>query len=307
GTAISVYTMRSNIEEETLQPCKMTMWYCKSGDERLDEAEENAYKKIISDFNTSLEDVEIELVGFMPDEYAAKLSSSDKQPNIYEYTDTLSSAARLSLDKVYASDEMKQCSVLNNAEQAYGNKYQLPLGFDVPVVYANTGLCDYGKDGVSDLSQIMGKVRPEYEPLVFSSKDYNSIFGDADEYYSENAKEKFLDKNDKICFFGGYTSDYYDVRDKLPVQYKILYCDVDEVPCEYEDVWCANDISKDENRASEKLLGFMLTNNAQDALHVQNQSLSLPVNDAVRDVFVGVHEEFDGTFVNTDKYVFSND
>jgi hypothetical protein len=48
----------------------------------------------------------------------------------------------------------------------------------------------------------------------------------------------------------------------------------------------------------------MLNNNAQDALHIRNRCNSLPINDAVLDVYVTVYDDFDGFFDNKDNYVF---
>lgn len=61
---------------------------------------------------------------------------------------------------------------------------------------------------------------------------------------------------------------------------------------------------RNENKAVIKLLEFMLNSNAQDIIHIQNQSENLPINDDVLEVFVTVNNDFEGFFDNKDKYVF---
>lgn len=305
GVGISVFYLEKQKAEETLPDSHITMWYCMSGNEELDEAEANAYKKIIEDFNTSFDNVTIKLTGFMPDEYEKALSTSEEQPNLYEYTQVLSTGVSLSLDDVYRSEEARQCSVLGKAKDAYGNSDCLPLGFNAPVIFSNTVKCSYDDNKIDETFDIKSYMAQSENDIVFGSKSFSEALGNIDEKYDKNAKDIFL--MSKADFFGGYTSDYYDVREALPAQYKLLYCDFDNVPCVYDNVWRANDNGKNENKAVIRLLEFMLNNNAQDAIHVQNKSLSLPVNDAVLDVFVEVHGDFEGFFENKNNYEFTID
>lgn len=305
GTGVSVFNLNKQKEAQTLPDSHITMWYCKSGNSELDEAEANAYEKIIADFNASFDNVTIDVKGFSPSEYATALSTAEEQPNLYEYTQTTSTGEPLSLEEVYNSDEAKQCSVLNEARELYGNSEQIPLGFNAPVFYLNTAKysCDDNKiDGTFDVKSFSTRSGCD---VVLGSRNICDALNDSDAKSQMNAKQIFL-KGD-AGLYGGYTSDHYDVMEALPAQYKLLYCDFESVPCVYDNLWRANDKGADENKAVIRLLEFMLNNNAQDAIHVQNKSLSLPVNDAVLDVFVNVHSDFEGFFENKGKYDFKKD
>ena len=133
--------------------------------------------------------------------------------------------------------------------------------------------------------------------------DYSDFINGTDAFYNEDAGEIFY-KEEQSVFYGTTTQNYFTVIDELPAQYKLLFCDTDKVDCVYSDILTANDIDKDENKATLRLLEFMLNNNAQDVIHVRRRSNSLPVNDAVLDVLASVYNDFDGAFENKDKYVF---
>jgi hypothetical protein len=242
--------------------------------------------------------VKIDLQGFSVDEYESKLESSDVQPNIYEYTGTKSSGKALSLESIYSSDNLKSCSLLKGVKGYYGNYELLPLGFNVPIIYENTALSEISEKSVSNLSELT----KSGDSVVFDNKIFSNMYGDSMQYFSDDAADIFY--GEKSDFYLSTTDTYYKVTQMLPAQYKLLSCDVDKVYCDYDNLWAANDTSESENKAEIKFLEFMLNNNAQDALHIRNRCNSLPINDAVLDVYVTVYDDFDGFFDNKDNYVF---
>ena len=300
GISIAYFNMKNNIEEETLPDATIVMWYCKSGDDEADEAEKISYEAIIEDFNSSFPNVKIELEGFDEEEYVTKLKEG-KQPNLYEYIDEDSSAKHLSLKPIFESETANQCMVLDNVKQCYGNYDYLPLGYNVPVVFSNTVLFDYDGESINEISDVI--VDSDVEYSFICDYDYSDFISGTEAFYNENAGDIFY-KEEQAVFYGTTTKNYFTVIDKLPAQCKLLFCDTDKVNCVYSDVWTANDIDKNENKATLRLLEFMLNNNAQDVIHVRRRSNSLPVNDAVLDVLASVYNDFDGVFENKDKYVF---
>lgn len=283
GITAGVFSWENEKEEETLPDSSILMCYCKSGDEELDSAKENAYLEIIGYFGESFPNVSIELSGYEADEYADMLLSAERQPGIYEYAGTLSSAEPLSLDSIYDGDTAENCTLLNYAQSYYGCSYYLPLSFNAPVIYANTSLSSDDNSIVTDIA------------------DFEKMFAVSGAYYSEDARSLFA--AEEYAYYASMTSAYYDVAEALPAQYELIGCETDEIYCSYDNVWAATDNGEDCNKAELKFLEFMLNNNAQDALHIRNRCGSLPINDAVLDVYVSVYSDYETFFSNKDNYV----
>ncbi len=302
GIFAGTYMWNREKEAETLPDCELTLWYCKSGDQQLDDAELAAYTDIVEDFNASFPNVKVNIEGFDENEYSEKLKNSSGQPNLYEYTDETADAKTLSLKSIYNSDTAKQCSLLKDAPKCFDKKYdQLPLGFAAPVVFINTTLSEYEKSSISGIEDMQDAVSGSSK-IVTDSEKFSDIFGDMSAHYDVNGAEQFFSENAAV--YAAYTTEYLSVREKLPARYKMLFCNTDTVLCQYTNIWKACDLDKDENKASLRLLEFMLNNNAQDELHVKNISQTLPINDAVLDVYVSVYDDFTGFFDNKSNYVF---
>lgn len=282
---------------DTLSDCEIQMWYCRSGDTELDEKELESYRDIIQQFNLTYPNVDVELSGFDEKEYAKKLKNSDEQPNLYEYMDKKSKLSHLSLEKIYKQDIIAQCSLLNQAKSIYGGYDYLPLGFVCPVVFVNTEQVDYSDDSVSSFSQIInnGDFAADY-------REMSKTFSESGKYFDSAAKKMFFEKD--IYFYGTRSSNYLDVSENMTGQYKLLYCDTPKIYCSYSNVWTANDIDKKTNRAALKLLEFMLNDNAQDIIHIRNNSGSFPINEDVLSIYVDVYSDYKGFFDNMDSYIF---
>jgi len=301
GASIAAINWEKEKAEETLPDSTIKMWYCKSGDAELDEAEASAYQAIIDDFKTSFPNVTIEFEGFDSTEYKAKLQSSDNQPNIYEYVNVESTGEHLSLKDLYNSETIKQCSVLSKAEEYYNSTDYLPLGFNAPVVFVDKILTNSVKNSISSVSDFAAS-SPEVDNCVIDYEAYKEMFPGSEKYFDQSACSDFCEE--KAAFYGTTTNNYMTVAKELPARYKVLYCDTDNVYCSFDNIWTANDIEKDQNKAALRFLEFMLNNNAQDQIHIRNKSTTLPVNDAVIDVFRTVNGEFKDFFINQDKYIF---
>lgn len=296
GIVLGVTGWETEKDNETLPDCTMTMWYCKSGDEKSDEAERNAYESIISDFRTSFPNVEITLEGFSESEYKEKLLYSEEPPCIFEYEEGITEQGSLDLSEIYKSDNFENCTVLKNAENYFGGKHCLPMGFVSSVVYENTALSD------TDVKKIKTTDELKSNDVITDNPGYSEMFEDTSVKYSDNAFAEF--SSEKAAFLISTTDKYNAVAKKLPAQYKLIACDTDNVYCRYSHVWTANDLSDAQNKASARFLEYMLNNNSQDALHVQNVSDSLPVNDSIIGVYSKVYDDFEGFFDNIANYSF---
>ena len=297
GVIFSSFIWNKQKTEETLADCELVMWYCKSGNAELDKSELQAYNDIIEEFNLTFPNVKIEVVGFEEKEYIENLKNNDEQPNVYEYINTDSKMPHLSLENIYQYEKIADCNLLSQVNNVYGCYDYLPLGFVCPVVFADSENTDYPNDYVTSLSDII-----EYGDFASDYSEFSKTFPDSDIYYDTNGADMFF--NNKIYFYGTKSSNYLNVSRNMTAQYKLMYCDTPQIYCMYDNVWTANDIDKKTNRASLKLLEFMVNDNAQDIIHIRSISESFPINEDVLEVYVDVYSDFNGFFENKDKYIF---
>lgn len=304
GIIISVFSWNKEKEEETLPDCEITIWIEASGNEIVDSAKEEAYKTVITDFNSSFANVKIHLETISSSDYSKSLKNNGSLPNIYEYNGTLANAKVLDLDNVYHSSEASSCSMLQKAKDFFGNYNYLPTGFNIPVVYMNRYATEYSNDKISDINELITyyDTSGQYGTFIFDDNNIRKTFELDNDYYDENAIDEFVDDN--YIFYGSDTTKYFYVRENFPAQYKILACDKENVFCSYDNILCAVDTNKNENKATERFLQFLLNNNAQDVFYVRNQNSSLPINDNVLDVLVSVYDDYEHVFDNKNNYRF---
>lgn len=313
GVFASGYKWSSEKEKVTLPDSTVRMWYCKSGDSELDDAEEAAYQSLIEEFNTGFPNVEILLTGFEKNEYIdAFLSAGDEKPNFYEYDDIIANVGYLNedsllLESIYSSDEAQRCSLLRYSPDYYGDYTYLPLGFDVPIAFFNKKMNSFDHDSITTLNEFK---KPDTQTIPGENKEIfeqddklsSKMFDDADGFYKTTAESDFC--NGDVFCYGTWTDKYLDIRSRMAGRYSVLFYDTDKIYCKYSNVWRGVDIDKKSNKATIKFLTFMLNDNAQDIMHVQNKSIHLSLNDNVLDNFSTFNSDFEGFFKNKDKYVF---
>lgn len=289
GISVSAFRWNKNKNEETLPDSSILIWYCKSGDEASDEAEEKSYNAIIEDFNTSFPNVKITLQGFEEEEYISKLKGSEAQPNMYEYIGEDSTGKDLSLKSVFDSDFAGQCSLLKEAKDYFGNEKFLPLGFSAPLFFVNNTYAETHPDSIVKITDIEASDSDDRFGYLADNERFSEMLDIPSEKIRNDAGELFY--NEQVVYYGTYTDNYFEVASKMPARYDIIYLGTKKINCKYENIWCANDKNKNENKAALKLLEFMLNENAQDELHIQNVSGSLPINDAVITVYTDVYKQ----------------
>ena len=121
-------------------------------------------------------------------------------------------------------------------------------------------------------------------------------------YYDDSAFEKFSEK--ETDFFGTQSSNFFKVRDKMPAQYTVIPFSADKVYCKYGNIWAANDVDKNSNKAAERFLKFMLNKSSQDSIYMQSRNESFPINDNILVQYAELNYEFEGFFDNKDIYIF---
>lgn len=241
--------------------------------------------------------MEVTLQGFEENEYIKKLKSGEELPNVYEYIDVGTQPQLLELNEVYSSREFDSCSILCDANDYYESRHYLPLGFTAPMVFVAKDVKREDKRPV-DASEAFS----DDERFITDEKGFMKTYRGGRDHFSDSAFKQFSNK--KAKYYGTQSSNFIKIRETMPAKYKIAPCEAKNVYCMYSNVWAANDIDKNENKAAERFLTFMLSDNAQGAMYMENENESFPVNDGVLDIYVSVNDEFEGFFDNKDSYKF---
>jgi len=200
----------------------------------------------------------------------------------------------------------EQCYFLSNYANYFPQKNQLPLGFVAPVVYLNTTLTKFEDNNLKDINILLNSNSDTQQALVLNGTDVSSFsysFGNVTSIMTENAKELFISGQAKSYFSD--TTDFFDIQNALPARYKLLFINNGKILGYFNNLWSIGKCSANERKAAERLLLFMLSDNAQDYLHIRNHSDALPINKDVLNVFCNVYNDFDGFFINIDDYNFN--
>jgi len=266
GFSIFAYVFNEQRLAETLPDGEIEFWYVVPVN---GEAKTDALESIVEVFNTSYPNVSIELVQYTSDEYLIAISDAyddDNLPPIFEST---------GLEDVFVADfhsvslavkAVDPTSVLfwDNYETVFPDEKHFPLGFTMPVKYIN--------------------IAPDIDVVNEGSTRKQFLAGNAHE-------------------FVGSTADYFMVQQALPARYEIEQVNDDDIVCEFNNLLSVGNCDKDQLAIVNRFLVFLLTENAQDHLHIQYQSGSLPLNrKALLDGYVSVYDEFDGFFDGIDRF-----
>jgi serine/threonine protein kinase len=274
GTAFA-YSFNRQREEETLPDASIELWYPSSGDVQADESKAAALQGIIGTFRESFPNVEITAASFPEAEYVSAVQALEYgRPVVFESTnfDAELLSRAMELDGLIGETERADCWFLGGYDGYFPARRQLPLGFTAPVVYVNTTLISPSGAGVSDILSV-GTVKGAF------------LAGAAESYL-------------------GNTGDFFDVQAELPARYRLLYLDRKDVVARFTDMWSAVPCAGDERKCVLRLLEYMLSDNAQDYLHLRRQSGALPVNKRALAAYCEVYTDFDGFFDNIGDYTF---
>lgn len=254
-------------KQAALAPADIVVWYSVAEGSTEDEAME-AIKK---DFEEKNQGVTVEFVGIPESEYQERLeqaAAEDKLPTLFEssgLSDSILDKAA-DLDNVIASEQFKDAMFLDRYNEYYDDKKQMPIGIEVPVAYVIT-------NGASCI---------DYDSKYFESiKAFNSDKVAFDDRCSDlleanfetsglSAKEEFLNNSENTSpVLLSSTMMLNEIRTTL-VNYEktCVYYSADKIHCRYVYEWSIGDGSKDEIKAAEKLLGWMLGNVYQSYLMI---------------------------------------
>lgn len=270
---LNIYSAKK--AEEYLDPATISVWFSVADGS----TEENAMKAVADDFKETYPDVAVELRAISESEYVAELEKAAENnalPTLFE-SDSATEAILEKANDITNILKTEQASDCYFLKQYKGTK-QIPLAIEVPAAYIIT-------NGVTAI---------EYEKQYFSKTD---DFGTDAKIALDSAHKELISKNFKTNNMVGEseflnnesntcavmlssTMSYNKVRETL-IAYEKTYVfpDKDKINCNFIYKWSVGDGEKEELRAGEKLLAWMLGHSYQNMLMISNcNDGQIPVN-----------------------------
>lgn len=301
--------------EETLPDATISIAFFITGNEEFDFARENAFSAIIDAFRDSFPNVTIDMQTFPLAQYEALIleaMTNGNSPTLFESTGFLASTLEntLELSSIVTQIDNNEIHFLNDHGTHLPDRNQIPLGFTAPVLYLNTTLLDFEGTSIryfdylqleNTTAEIEFTINPSDLDIFFAA------FDNMDVEISDYARYLFLTGRAGAYFSN--TSAFFEIQRELPARYRLIYLDTERPGARFTDLWSISQYANNNERlAAERFLRFMLSDNAQDILHIRNRSGNLPINQNVlavfSDVFSDVYNDFDVIFGNIDSYMF---
>lgn len=276
----------------------VTIWICIEGDEDADR-EKQMIENMADKFLEDQPAVEIEVVAIDSDYYSERLYEADENgtmPTIYEASgapdEIIQSAA--SIDKVfdYTDNLSEDYFLIDEYKEYLSEKKQIPMGFNVPVVYVRTG-----KDIETEALVIDSYVDVADKGIV--DERYKDIFDasfscEGDMKCNTEATALLWFADNKISYYMATVKEFSDFNSNVDLAglYEMKQIDTEEVYGYFTESFCIDGSASDgEIRAAQVLLSYMLAEGAQKEMYVSNKN-TLPLNKAAYEVLLDNNQDF---------------
>lgn len=304
GVCVSVMNQRR--EKAVLTAAELEAWIFADIGQEPSEAEEE-FLEMISGFREDYPQVTVQVTAFEREEYDKRLkeaAAEDSLPDVfdstnldYEYYDRLDS-----LEEACELIETSQFFFLDNYEEYFPGKKQIPLCFQAPVLYASSINADLSIPAsfvsCEDLKN-QGKYDYSVNPKDFEL--YETITGeDCITWFKKLADEQKKDfltdgydmfTEQEVSYYLSDTSDYRRLIDDIPGQFQVILVTEGVRKGRFDRLFSvALNKPEKQRRAAKRLVYYLLSENAQDVLCVQNTA-GLPLNKRMCGEYAGVNQQ----------------
>ncbi len=275
-TGISVFNLYdSKKSAELLNPAEIDIWFSVTDGSN----EETAMKEIVADFNKTYPDVTINLKAIPQDEYLTELQkakSENKLPTLFEsdiVTDDILGSAK-DLSKILETSQADNCYFLNQ----YKETKKVPLAIEVPTAFVITnGATDiqYDSSYFKDISDfgVDTKIAVHSAHKDLINKNFST---------ENTVKEiEFLNsESNTAAVMLSSTMSFNEVRETLTgYQKTYVFPNTDKIKCNFIYEWSMGGGDKNQNKAGEKLLTWMLGHSYQTKLMISHcNDGQIPIN-----------------------------
>ncbi len=290
-----------------LNEASISIWTY-TDDNETPEEKEALIQEALSEFKGDYDQISIDVRVFKQEEYAEAIKKAKNENSL----PTLFESSHLSVDElkemknidaVFDFIEEDKYYYLDDYKKYFGSKKQLPLSFVVPVNYVNIN--PKVNENLSSASELVNQgdymISDEdllsYEVLFNSSKIKAQSISENDINAITIPKEKitrdeneFL--NDEVACIISDSSKYEIIQSQMAGSYEIELVTEGKMIGSFNDVYSiSSSANQDEKEAAIQVLVYLLSENGQDVLYVQN-GCHLPLNRVVFNAYIDINREF---------------
>lgn len=260
---VSLLHLKSKQAEGTLQDTSLEIWVMADEDDTLESAKER-FLAMAADFSKEYPQVQMNVAAYEQKEYKQLLNQAaedGKLPDAFESTvleesnqDMLASLERT----CELLSDRSSYYYLEDYEELFPEKKQMPLCFQLPVIYTHQNADD-----------VQEAVRP-----------------------NESDSERKLFETRQIAEFVSDTSHYSSLSEILAGQYRVAFPEKEHMEARFDHLWsvsaeCSEDKNKD--KAAQWLIYYLLAGAAQEELVLRGGE-GLPLNRNACDVFFDIYQ-----------------
>lgn len=298
--------IKSQREASSLKPADIQVWVAADENDTADGiSAEERFQNMTKSFQEDYR-IRCDVTVIPADEYKQKLNEAAAGHALPDVFDSTCLDAKY-LDQLEPLDEtlrlMEDVSAyyyLDEYEKLFPDKKQLPLCFQLPLIFERTDPNTAREETTAELSSLEAltdsegrysyAIRPEdlaiYQEAFGEDciKKYREQFPDAEGL--GEAWQDFL--KGKVQYYLSDTSDYQLLYEQIPGQFQVAYPEQGAVRGRLDHLWSVNGESgRDEKKAAQWLIYYMLSDTAQNELSVKSLE-GVPLN---RTIFTQVFLE----------------
>lgn len=322
--AICVSLFFSQVEDEKLKPATLNIWYVQDDGETSGQS----YENIIKDFNKAYPNIKIKSYGIAKKEYAKKLEEAyknKKMPTIFESEYASEDMVKDSIDLsgvIYPNQDqwhypitslinkqaIKNCSILNDYDEYFKQYNQIPMSYNVPVIYNNTAVLRFNITEIEHFNDLYTEeMKNKKQKILVNSEMKNKLAGLFEDNKVDEKIVEFGDISDfqlgNHAIYISDTSEFYDVRNLGT--YQILSINNKQLPCEFHNLWSVKTNNTAEKKAAKRFMSYMLTYKSQDYLYGNKDKIeAIPINDKALENFCSTFKNIQPIFQNIKNFSF---
>lgn len=316
--------------EVTLADASIVVWYPAVedtagiwGNDTTGEAQDKGgFMEMVKTYEKYYPNVDIKIEAIPQDQYEERLKTAllkGSAPAVFDSTCLLNGYEEdmASLDEAYAwlkdKKELNKYYFLNQYTQYFPEEKQMPMSFQIPVIYTDKLLAEDAPLKVQrtdELGDILGSkagygldptAKPAFvrlAPSVGETYDYQDFVVDLNQEAGESGQDfdaeaqKTQMLKGKVGYYLSDTSKYQRIQNDMAGIYRVIL--MEDMPLEgrFTNLWSVySKAPRAEQKAGVRLIYFLLSKENQQILNLQHDN-GLPLHREVFDEYKAMNTEF---------------
>lgn len=303
---ICFMVIKQRKENAVLADAQLEVWFPADDGESLSDTQEE-FDKMILQFKNDYPQVKLNVTAIDSKEYKKRINQAAKEdslPDLFDSTvlDPVYYEKLESLEDTYDLVDPNQYYFLDAYNRYFKSMKQMPLCFQVPVLYASAVDSELKVPSVFNSCEDL-KSGDSYSYSV-NSADFQ-LFGDmvgencitVFKKEAQESKRDYLTEgfgmftDQTVSYYLSDTSDYMDMMNEIPGQFQVVLCDKEGLKGRFDRLFSVAGNKPEANKkAAKRLIYYLLSENAQDILCLQNAA-GLPVNKLISKEFAKLNSQ----------------